>query len=202
MKPFILLLVMVSLTQVQAMPIPDNTKVFYFPTSVGTKQVVQIGEIETTSSVKNVERDGYDFIVTMVTVSTTSKIDPSRSDYKFIVSSKGIWRVPESDPDDEEDMPKPFCILKLPFKAGEEWSHEDISGGVTCTYKFTSRCIEKIQTPAGAFPAIRVDNIITPKGDPIRKEVKESTWYAPGMGMIKFESGDVVCVLKSFSFKD
>lgn len=85
----------------------------------------------------------------------------------------------------------PLPILKYPAKVGQSWTWkgQNVLGGQitmegTATVRVAAR--EKVQTPAGAFSAYRVEAQITLKGSGQPPHVTSRTyWFAPKAGLVK-----------------
>jgi hypothetical protein len=91
------------------------------------------------------------------------------------------------------EMNPPLMWLQAPIKVGNSW-------GITTRYlkgTKTIGAVEKVTVPAGTFEAVRVDSDYTLQGN---KE-KGSTWFAPGVGLLRMtdSNGDDVWLLKSFT---
>jgi hypothetical protein len=94
----------------------------------------------------------------------------------------------------------PYCVLKLPLKAGATWTSEAKMEGTTrSTFKYRVGADEDVEVPAGKFKAVRIEVEIDTQGRPGRSTI----WYAPRVGVVKqiHESGarKYTKVLKSFT---
>lgn len=78
---------------------------------------------------------------------------------------------------------QPLVWLKLPLRAGDAWTSELIttSGQRGGTMKFTVVGQEDVQTPSGAYKAMRVDVVGETEGPTLNM----SMWLAPGVGEVK-----------------
>jgi hypothetical protein len=165
-------------------PVPNHIKpkkpLLYFPTTVGTKWVYQSRDQEWTQVVTAVEEKDGVFVVTYDTLAADGTTE---AQYQRAVSEYGISLVAGKQ---VEFVPKQLC-LKLPYKELETWKDEDLE----VIYK--SLKSERVKVPAGVFDAIPVE-METTTG---HRVLGETSWYAPGVGVVKRSRGDVV--LKSFT---
>jgi hypothetical protein len=76
----------------------------------------------------------------------------------------------------------PFCELKIPCRAGDEWvvKSRDRTDGCKIHQKRRVKAVERVAVPAGVFHAIRVE--ITGCDD----DHRSIRWYAPGVGEVKW----------------
>lgn len=158
-----------------AAPVPKAKEVeLFYPTTVGTKRVVEIKRgiktFEFTETVdKSDEKDGVHTVVV--------KLDKELLTYH--VSSEGLSC--HAQPCDE-----PMPELKLGLKEGETWEHETkVKGAVARKTKYTLGKREEVTVAAGKFNAVRVESETTVNGS----VSKLTSWYAPGVGLVKTESG-------------
>ena len=87
-------------------------------------------------------------------------------------------------PDRRHEYKPPYCLLKLPHKVGDKWGGDKETGEpMTVAGK-----VEAVKVPAGTFEAIRVDQ------GPLT-----SSWYAPGVGLVKYDYNGNKQELKSFT---
>lgn len=87
-------------------------------------------------------------------------------------------------------------ILRVPSIPGEEWVIERDKAQVDKEQRYTSRGPEEIEVPAGKFSTVRVDTEYVYRDGTSRKD---KTWYAPGVGVVKWEGPEGrTKVLKSF----
>ena len=106
--------------------------------------------------IKSVEKDGR-YIVTVKATGTNWVDDESTGYKRYVVTVDGVFDVtPGLDEawteDDDPDLSTSYCILKLPHREGEKWSHYSWLDKRTVTGP-----IETVRVPAGTFEAIRVD---------------------------------------------
>jgi hypothetical protein len=159
----------------------------YFPTAIGTEWVYQQGEWEVTKRVTAVER-GTD--MTVVTVDRVGSVGrPTRSD-QMGVSEAGVFWIGSLGPDPLKPD-RPACWLNLKHAPGGEW----MSAG--SQHPYVARKPEWVEVPAGRFLAIPVEVTYTSGSG---KLVKQVSWYAPEVGLVKEQvpSEDKPRVLKSF----
>jgi hypothetical protein len=181
-----------------AAPAPKDPKAAaYFPTTVGTKWVYEEpGFGESVHEVTAVETKGE---ATLVTVSYAypggrSPEPEPQGVYQLRVTADGLYELPRKF---EGNFP-PRCALKLPFAPGKEWEWSLDGGVLVVKYKATGP--EEVKVPAGSYKAARVDCVLAV--DEVRFEY--SVWYAPGVGVVKRQSGNKgvvehTTVLKSFT---
>jgi hypothetical protein len=188
-----ILLVAVVSACAEPAPAPRPKTVYYFPVTVGAKWVhiwkSESGkekdreEVEIVTNVKD-GKDGAKF----VTVGYVADDGLSHPRQVFEVSDRGLIWIEKFGPQSGAPF-KPLCELKLPHKPGQSWSDDDY--GINA--KLMAQGPEKIKVPAGEFDCIRVE--YRDDRDP---EPTQTRWYAPGVGMVKIKSDDLIIVLKSF----
>jgi hypothetical protein len=87
-------------------------------------------------------------------------------------------------------------LLRVPSVPGETWVIERDKAQVDKEQRYTSRGPEEVEVPAGKFQALRVDTEYVYRDGTSRKD---RTWYAPGVGVVKWEGDEGRSkVLKSF----
>jgi hypothetical protein len=91
-------------------------------------------------------------------------------------SDKGVFRHRFNG----SEATPPFCVIKLPFKKGDEWKSECKIGDekVTANSKASE---EEIEVPAGKFKAISIESETTTGA----VKVLTTLWFADGVGMVK-----------------
>jgi hypothetical protein len=109
----------------------------------------------------------------------------NRHDQTVIVSAKGVQVVRYSG----NDLNPPAWWLKLPHVAGNTWT--DTWANQTRSYKTVEW--EEVELPFGKVRAIRVERTDDARGG------ATTYWWAPGMGMVKWSSGNSGRELKSFT---
>jgi hypothetical protein len=182
-------------------PIPEGVRgpVFYHATRVGDRMTYQLPQSEVVYVVTAVEAKGGTRVVTIGEAAGAGKVELER---KVEVSPRGVYILGvglqgvQVGTERWADYSPPRCLLKLPAAPGEKWRWED-APGLAQPMLVTGRP-EVVKVPAGEFEAVTVDFTLTPfGGDPVRVR----SWYALGVGEVKWASADgkVVCVLKSFT---
>src|SRR5262245_59321884 len=158
---------------------PKEEPVF-FPTKVGDRTVSVLGGQEIVCVITKAEKvaDGV-----AVTQECEDENGVRTHDVTVIASSKGLKMVAYADRKPVE----PIWLLKLPPEANNEWTEH--SGAMCHGMSVTRRIIgwQQIEVPAGKFRAIGVQSQGT------------TSWYAPGLGCIKWARGDISRELKSFT---
>lgn len=124
----------------------------------------------------------------MVTVDRVIGEDKT-SFQKVLVSENGLVRMEFFG----RDLAHPWVMLKLPSKAGDTWADDDPEE----VGSNTVREIEKVKVPAGTFDVVRVDSEYT-RGKK-SENMKNSFWYARGVGVVKSTGRGYTWVLKSFT---
>ena len=175
-----------------AAPVPERVMPkeppLYFPTKVGTKSVYLSNgsdfkshtSVQIVTAVEN-GKDGAKIV-------TVSSVHPDGHAYptaRYEASSRGLAQVwlPKLD-----GAPAPHRLLQLPYEDGLRLPYP---GGINVS---THRP-EKVKVPAGEFECLRVEYHRSSKD----QKLLNTYWYAPGVGEVKFEQGDYVRVLKSFT---
>jgi len=168
----------------------------YFPTTVGDRWVIELQykthSVSYTEVVTAVEKKDGARVVS-VGREEDGKVGPVTSDVR--VTDRGLFRTSLLGTEYDE----PYCILKLPLKAGESWTSQVKSdGAVTSTFKYKAIQEETVEVPAGKFKAFRIEVEIDSRG----QAAKSVIWYDARVGAVKMEheAGDssYVRVLKSF----
>ena len=137
---------------------------------------------------------------TAVTLSETFEDKDQGSD-TFIVSEKGVFNIQTTSPGPPKQSWKhdpPFCLLSFPHKVGNKWEFDypaQAGGLVGVKGTKTAHGPEEVVVLAGKYLAIRVEHIEKNKGVP----TPMTFWYAPGVGLVKMVSQDVVRELESFT---
>ncbi|HVE42645.1 MAG TPA: hypothetical protein VNM14_22385 [Planctomycetota bacterium] len=97
---------------------------------------------------------------------------PPERDIPAVVSAEGVTLFDEHDQVD-------VCWLKLPIKAGAEWTHKSRVGSLAM--KLAAE--EEIEVPAGKYKALKVVADLEVNGAKGRMTV----WYAKGVGEVRSE---------------
>jgi hypothetical protein len=156
---------------------------FCFPTRVGDRFVSVIGERELVVVVTKVQKTEEGFEVTQ---EYEDGMGGRNHDMTVIASAKGLKVVRYAG----RQLDEPLWWLKLPHVANNEWT--DTWAGQTRTHRTMGW--EEIEVPAGKIRAIRVERDDGPQA------MRTTTyWYAPGLGCIKWSSGNGGRELKSFT---
>ena len=178
-----------------AAPVPPGVAggpVTFFPTRVGDRMVHSIGDIEYATVVTKVEETEGGRRVTVGYALTDGQIPHQKT---VEVSPNGILQLSSYG----RTLPHPLWELKLAPKTDETWNGKwpvFVNGEVAFEeQKYTSAGWELVEVPAGKFRAIRVERDSTLNGATERT----TYWYAPGLGCVKWVSGDRGSVLKSFT---
>lgn len=160
----------------------------YFPTTVGAKWIYDLDGKEESETLTAIESKG------MAIVATIQRIDEfgKKREYKMRLSKDGLFQLSGVGFATKHG---PSCRLKLPHKPGQQWeAYTGARGGGFGT--LTAFGPEKIKVPAGEFEVIRVETLFPQlDGD----DVIGKFWYAPRVGLVKYECGKYVRVLKSFA---
>ena len=163
---------------------PDRP--LYFPTKVGTTWEYDDGggTRAATKTVSRVEKTQRGWEVSV----RADKAPGEAGDDKVLVSERGVFVMADAD----AKYSPPLCVLKLPATPGEAWdvTAPKIAG------KATTAGEEPVEVPAGKYKAVRVDTTMALGGT----TVKRSTWYAPGVGLVKAtEDGKTLFALRRFT---
>ena len=174
-----------------AAPIPkDKPAAVYFPTQVGAKRVLEWtinggnkgGDTEVVTKVE--EKDG----VYTVTLDWGARARAATG--TFAVTDKKVRRVGVKGRED-------WTMLDLGVKAGDTWTHESEVRGRKRVVTYTLGKEEEVEVPAGKFKAIPVTE------EEAGGDAKTTSWYAPGIGMVRQErdskDSKLVTVLKEFT---
>jgi hypothetical protein len=164
-------------------PVPKARPELYFPTAVGAEWVYswaieppqQGAELSPVNAVT--KADGN-----LVTMSHTVK-GRSFASRRFEATGAGLSVVAVDNRDGKFKAVGPDVLLRLPARVGERWEcvNED---GRKCVR--TTRGVEEAKTPAGTFPAVRVDTeLAIPDAAGVVAVVSVSSWYAPGVGLVR-----------------
>lgn len=179
-----------------AAPAPREAKKppLYFPTAVGTEWTYAAGgdDLYTDTIVEAEQLDGA-AIVTVVRFFSRKPM----STEKIQVASDGLFLLENGHGKHDP----PACLLKLPYKPADRWKSYSLPIKSDRGLVKIAAAEEQVKVPAGTFNAIRVDTEVTNDGKASRLYTH---WYAPDVGVIKYESGEDVggkrpaMVLKAF----
>src|SRR5262245_12906540 len=171
----------------------------YFPTTIGTKRVLEIrvgGKTSELIEVVTAVDKKDDMIVVSVGREEGAKVVPF---VQYGVSEKGMFRVSSSG----RAHNPPGCLLRLPATPGDTWDEElpvRTKDG-PLKMKYTTDKEEDIEVPAGKFRAVRVEAVSQVASSP----TQITYWFAAGVGSVKIvykdtgpKGGERVTVLKFF----
>jgi len=110
------------------------------------------------------------------TISTLSR-DGSDIEEEISSDAKGVYRnsISGVKPD------RPLTIIKYPIKSGDTWSETLKSSGMDVEVETTVGKQVAVKVPAGTFKTYPVDMTLTIGA----QELKVTTWYADGVGIVK-----------------
>jgi hypothetical protein len=179
-----------------AAPVPkaaDKPPLFH-PTRVGDTSVYSECGCDSTYVVTGVEdRDGAKLV--------TTRREPSAEagSYETLVrvAPDGVFEVSTGS----ITLTPPMCRLRLPHKDGASWSGRTNYRTVPTPREWTSTTVgwETVEVPAGRVRAIRVEHEYRWVGLPGEGLHKETYWHSPGLGVVKWVSGQKAGVLKKFT---
>jgi hypothetical protein len=189
---------LVAVVPASAAPVPDGVKepALFFPTRVGATATYQSPAGEFVHVVTHVETTAKGRVVTIAKGRTAETIAPHA---KVEVSGRGVFQVHsygaivggDGQPPDSGWVAytPPLCLLKLPATPGLKWDALDGPQG-------REACVagreERVRVPAGEFMAIPVE-VVPERGR------GTTTWYAPGVGPVKWTTPKGEVVLKSLA---
>jgi hypothetical protein len=168
------------LTTAPAAPVPREVRrpSLYLPTTVGARWVYQLGDREYTRTVAEVRQEGG-----MAVVSIGETLHDEGPPYERVAVSKaGLTRVEMNG----RRFDPPHVLLKLPPEPGETWEIAGSAAKFLTGSKFMTRVPERVGVPAGTFWSVPVEMEYEVAGTAVRT----TTWYAPGVGMVKEVSWD------------
>jgi hypothetical protein len=131
--------------------------------------------------------------VKVASIATTFNGAPDGRDYKLQVCGGEVSLVEVSG------CPylRPVCLFKPGCRAGDAWAtdtYRDYAPGRSHsglgwrerfeTWLVTVGEYEEVEVPAGKFSALRVESVTQPR----LRSVRETRWYARGVGVVKAES--------------
>ncbi|QEL18635.1 TapB family protein [Limnoglobus roseus] len=190
-----LLIFLVGVPCTSAAPVPKvaDQKPFY-PTAVGTKWVYRQEKREWMDEITAAEQ--RDAVTTLTVRRTEGK---ALSEDIFSVSADGVTWVTT------DKFPIEARILKLPLATGDQWSVDPpvVRGIRNEPGEYTVGTAEDVTVPAGKFRAYPVQFVEAERNGKKPKEsgTKNTHWYAPGVGLVKFrnEKPELIRELKSFT---
>jgi hypothetical protein len=169
----------------------------YFPTTVGDTWVTQIADSPTdlnTETVTDVREADNAKVITVAAVLKGGRPDIRE---EITVSDKGVFRR-AVNVFDNRVKGDPVCLLQLPVKMGAKWDiHVRAVPGFLNERKGTSTVVaeEEVSVPIGKLKAVRVETEYSDNDGPTRKS---TSWYARGVGQVKWERPNGQTVLKEF----
>ena len=118
---------------------------------------------------------------------------------KLDVSPRGVFLIAAIGGTREP----PTCLLSCPAQADKKWSIE-YNGGPNDTKSYrgtiTVTGTEDVAVPAGKYSAVRVaEKVSAFAEDKPVFDINITTWYAPGVGVVKQEGRGWTKELKSFT---
>jgi hypothetical protein len=194
----------------------------YLPTTIGTRWVYQTTD-ETPKGIKRESETTY-FLTDVDWDKSTARISIHRltshghlyPHWQYIASPNGLVLVGFID-DVWHDLPPreipwgdgltligspflpteaPLPLLRLPPSPAMSWTYIDGIWEVTRTIHGW----ERVEVPAGTYDAVRVDCLYRPRRD--GPSTRTGTdWYAPKVGLVKYESLGTCWELKQIGVK-
>lgn len=190
-------------SSMQSQFLPSKTDAFY-PCLVGSKwSYEQRGSAKLFDdyTIDSVEVDHSEIETTIITVLAAAYKKGGNEEIK--VTPNGVFLTVSNG----RRLNLTYCVLKFPIRPGESWENgmkyctEQTGVQVGVEHVMTNKGWELIAVPAGMYWAIRVD-CINPDEVPLCRGPDaglSSTWYAPGVGIVKYKDTYTDCVLKSFT---
>jgi hypothetical protein len=179
-------------------PIPKghDTRRIAFPSAIGTEWTYKMSSnrefIKTITDVKEI--DGGKFIY----ISEVQENGKKKISDIIEISEKGLFRKFELFFDFDPPLP-----LLLFSNKDSKWDYECICTDRPENFKIEGICTaigpEKITVPAGSFETIRVESDY--KIEFRDERSKSISWYASGVGLVKYSVNDHVMVLKKYTSK-
>jgi hypothetical protein len=205
----IMLVSALLLSGAQAAPIPKERQqpTLYHATRVGDTLIYDHGNVESREAITAVEKQNGWLLIryehTLVLKGQNKELIDSRT---IAVSEKGVFEPRSSVHLEKGELLKKWLdeveprdwYLQVPVKSGDGWE-VTLQGDRKCEVVkmiYTVHGPEKVTVPAGTYQALRVEMCCTFNGD---TGVPETTWYAPGVGLVKRTNGKNTTVLKSFT---
>ena len=184
-----------AVTTAVAAPVPKEltaSKGVYFPTAVGTRwEYVREGtdavDHSRVVSAEETDKDGtrtvafeWTSVGGQYTKSSLYRVD------KRFVRRTGWTRT--------QSFEVPCVMWDADAKAGDKWTAGIVGPKEKSQFTATRGAAEVVTTPAGKFEAV-------PVAIQAGADVKNTNtyWYAPGVGLVKWESGARTVVLSKFT---
>ncbi|MBN9523600.1 hypothetical protein J0H58_34665 [bacterium] len=179
-----------ALTPAAATPIPaDALAPPLFPTAVGTRWVYRDAPQEWSETITAAEKRSGATVIT-IEKKILKAGGPGVSTLKVEVSNRGVIRV---EVNGQKDDIRHYW-LKLPAEPGTEW-RETWPQGSTVRTRVSN--LERITVPAGTYQAIPVEAESKHPAEVVA--IRTTSWYAPGVGLVKQDGGSYEILLTSFT---
>lgn len=166
-----------------------------FPTAVGTKWVYEGPNGEYEEAITESKADGKATVIKVV----RTKAGKEEWQSTFRVSRAGFDMLASGGVTYEQPCP----FLKTGVKAGEEWEYTYTRPPTAFHCRMKVVGPEKVEFPAGKFDAVRVDaaetNSLVGAANRNGPPIESSSWYAPGVGLVRQVWQGQETTLKSFS---
>jgi hypothetical protein len=175
-----------------AAPRPKDTakEPVYFPTVEGTTLVYKVGDREETEVVSKVEVKEGDKVVHI------SSIEAGVHKPLMVVriGKDGLYLLEETG----QKYDPPWCILKLPAKAGDKWTTNTTRPDIgNLASSETIKSVEELTVPAGKLEktvVVESTSMVAGKTNTV------SYWFSDGVGWAKISvAGQATKELKSVS---
>ena len=175
----ILLLPLSALSAPRPKDLPEEG--LCFPTAVGTKWIYEGPNGEFEEAITEAKDDGKATVIKVV----RTKAGKEEWQSTFRVTRAGFDMLASGGV--TYDQPLPF--LKSGAKPGEQWEYTYTRPPTAFHCRMKVAGPEKVEVPAGKFDAVRVNTAETnnPVGAANRNgaPVESSSWYAPGVGLVR-----------------
>lgn len=180
----------------------------YYPLTPGSEWVMQVTMLEDNKLIEQKITVEKPEVLDGVAYSVMKQVDP-KNKYTVLIlkNDKGAywWKlslkksfIPEMDSYFEPKAP----YVQFPVSKGSKWEWSGIYklpwGDKKSSMKFEiQNDAEEVTVPAGKFMCAKIHVIKV-----LDKDTDEETnWYAPGVGMVKYQSKKMLKELKSFNIK-
>jgi hypothetical protein len=124
-------------------------------------------------------------------ISTVIDEKPGGDDH-YIVTEREVLRA-RTGPGGQGSLTPPMPILHFPVRVGDAWKWRGrmkLPRGVDADADAKIRVVERkeLTTPAGTFPAYRVEMQVRAEAQGMKLEFPAQIWYAPHYGMVQLET--------------
>ncbi len=172
-------------------PVPKGrSPSHYYPTQIGTHWTLDSGKSKYRAAISKREVKDGAILVTSRFVEDPLTPWPCET---VLLSDQGLFLIERSG----IEFHPPLCVLQFPLEADREWTTKTKANESTLVIHHKMGREEWIEVPSGRFKAIPVtQQVITPDGPSMKPTI---SWYSPGLGCIKRQSGDWIEVMRSFS---